>query len=134
MLTGRTGEIDLTVDTQNLYREESITDLKAASIRRLIPITENGDVDETREMIFMGSIQVMTPGGTLPVQGELKAGTLKEAIAKFPDAMQHALNDLLEEFKRLEQEAGSRIVVPQAGGVPGMGMPGGGAPGGGIIY
>ena len=33
------------VDQQNLYREESITDLRVATIRRLIPITADGTDD-----------------------------------------------------------------------------------------
>ena len=30
---------DLKVDTSNLYREDTITDLKAGSVRKLMPIT-----------------------------------------------------------------------------------------------
>ena len=37
MSNGEQGQkIDFTVDKNNLYREESITDIKVASIRRLI--------------------------------------------------------------------------------------------------
>ena len=38
MTTEEIQGIDFTVDQSNLYREEGITDLKVASIRRLIPI------------------------------------------------------------------------------------------------
>ena len=33
-----TDQIDFELDTQNLYREESYTDLKAGAIRRLMPV------------------------------------------------------------------------------------------------
>ena len=34
--------IDLTVDLNNLYREESFTDVKVAAIRRLTPVKPDG--------------------------------------------------------------------------------------------
>ena len=36
---GQDQNIEFTVDTENLYREESFTDLKVGSIRRLVPVT-----------------------------------------------------------------------------------------------
>jgi hypothetical protein len=36
-------QIDFNLDTQNLYREESYTDLKAGAIRRLIPVKADGE-------------------------------------------------------------------------------------------
>ena len=38
--------IDFTVDRNNLYREESFTDIKVAAIRRLTPVKPDGTVDE----------------------------------------------------------------------------------------
>ncbi len=32
-------QIDFKVDTASLYREDAITDLKVASIRRMVPVT-----------------------------------------------------------------------------------------------
>ena len=34
--------LDLTIDLANLYREESFTDLGAAAVRRLTPVTADG--------------------------------------------------------------------------------------------
>ncbi|WP_246804026.1 hypothetical protein [Desulfosarcina cetonica] len=56
-------QIDFTVDANNLYREEAITDLKVASIRRMIPITADGKDDSSRSPVFFGHTQVMTPQG-----------------------------------------------------------------------
>ncbi|MFP4388112.1 MAG: cytoplasmic protein, partial [Desulfococcaceae bacterium] len=85
-------DIDFTVDAQNLYREENITDVKVASIRRLIPIQSDGSDDPNREELFMGHTQLMTPSGPLPIQCSLHAKTLDEALAEFPDAMRETVN------------------------------------------
>jgi uncharacterized protein YyaL (SSP411 family) len=111
-------EIDFTVDQQNLYREEAITDLKVASIRRLVPIKADGSDDPSRGSIFMGHTQVMTPEGPLPLQGRLAANNLAEAFEVFPEAMQLALSEMvaqLEDMYRQEKEKkrdDSRIIMP----------------------
>jgi hypothetical protein len=51
----------------------------------------------------------------LPLGFELEAETLEEAIAKFPAAVQDALNQAIEEAQQMRREAQSRIVVPEAG-------------------
>jgi len=111
-------DIDFTVDQGNLYREEAITDLKVASIRRLVPIKADGTDDTARSPIFMGHAQVMTPEGPLPLQGRLAANNLAEAFEVFPNAMQQALSEMvrqLQEMYRQEKEKkrdDSRIIVP----------------------
>ena len=45
---------EITVDQNNLYREESFTDLKVASIRRLTPIKADGSDDSSRPALFVG--------------------------------------------------------------------------------
>lgn len=111
-------QIDFTVDKDNLYREESISDLKVASIRRLVPITADGSEDTGRTPIFMGHTQIMTPEGPLPLQARLEANTLSEAYEVFPKAMQAALDEMIHQIQamqRKEQEKKideSRIIVP----------------------
>ena len=46
---------------------------------------------------------------------EIEAASLEEAIAKFPQAVQEALNQAIEEAREYRREAQSRIVVPEAG-------------------
>ena len=110
--------IDFTVDKENFYREESITDLKVASIRRLVPVKADGTEDTSRSPIFFGHTQLMTPEGPLPVQGRLMANTLNEAFSEFPSAMKKALDDMvarIQEMQRKQQEQkrdDSRIIVP----------------------
>jgi hypothetical protein len=112
-------DIDFTVDENNLFREEAITDLKVASIRRMVPIKPDGSEDSSRAPLFMGHSQIMTPEGPLPLQARLQANTLAEAYDVFPEAMQQALSEMikqLEELYRQENEKkkdDSRIIVPR---------------------
>lgn len=112
-------DIDFTVDKENLYREESITDLKVASIRQLVPIKADGSADGSRTPIFMGHTQLMTPEGPLPVQSRLKANNLDEAFEEFPGAMQTALAEMMERLQEMQRQQtqtqkqdDSRIIIP----------------------
>ena len=115
-------EINFNVDKKNLYREESITDLKVASIRRLTPVKVDGTEDSTRQTLFIGQTQLMSPEGPLPIQSELAASTIEEAIDAFPNAMQRALNEVVEKIKKMQAQQkqqsqsgrgdDSRIIVP----------------------
>ena len=59
---------EIKINTDNLYKEESFTDLTFATIRRLTPVKIDGSVDESRETIFTGMTQLMSPNGPIPVQ------------------------------------------------------------------
>lgn len=126
----------LKVDAEGLYQEDSFTDRRVGSIQRLTPVTANGDTDASRPVLYLGSTQVMTPVGALPLNFELDAASLEEAVAAFPAAAQEALEQTMEQLKEMQREQASRIMTPEQmasmGGMPGGGNPGGGAPGGGI--
>ena len=125
------------VDQQNLYREESITDLRVATIRRLIPINTDGTDDISRPVQYIGSTQIISQMGPLPISAPIEAASLQEAIEKFPQAIKDAVDQMVEEAKEYRRQESSRIVVPgtMPGGVPGQGgIPGSGSPpSGGII-
>lgn len=104
--------MDLTVDQGNLYLEESFTDLNLASIRRLTPVKPNGLKDKSRKPIFVGHTQLMTPQGPLPIQCKLEAKNLKEAMEAFPEAMVKAIEEMLEQVKKIQEKDESRIIVP----------------------
>lgn len=117
---------DIQVDTQNLYREEIITDLRVASIRKMVPIKPDGSDDPSRESIFTGQTTLMSQGGPLPVQCQLDAKTLEEAAAAFPQGIQEAVEKLVEEAREMQRREASRIVVPNE--MPGnLRGPGGGS-------
>jgi len=126
---------NLKVDTANLYREEVYTDLGVATIRRLMPIKADGSADSQRDCIFTAQTNIMTPAGLLPVQCEIDAKTLQEAIEKFPGAIKRAIEDMMAEIDEFRRQQASRIVVAQPGQIPAA-APGRPAPGkekGGII-
>ena len=111
-----TDQIDFNLDAQNLYREESYTDLKAGAIRRLVPVKTDGSVDKARTEIFVGTTQLLTPEGPLPVQARLMVNNLQEALEAFPEAMRQATHEMivqLEEMqKKYKNQEDSRIIVP----------------------
>jgi len=55
---------------------------------------------------------LLTPAGVLPLGFEIDAGTLEEALKKFPDGVKVALEQAIDEARELRREAASRIVVP----------------------
>lgn len=111
-----TDQIDFTLDPQNLYREESYTDLKAGAIRRLLPVLADGSPDGTRSEIFVGSSQLLTPEGPLPIQARLPANNFQEALEAFPEAMRRATNEMISQLEELQknyqEKDDSRIIVP----------------------
>jgi hypothetical protein len=118
---------DIQLDANSLYREEVLTDRKAGTLRRLVPVTASGADDPSRPVLYAGQTQLLTPGGVLPLMFEIDASSLGEAIAKFPEAVKDALEDAIEEARELRREAASRIVVPEVGGGPAAFPPPGGS-------
>ncbi|MBR6021219.1 MAG: hypothetical protein IK066_02230 [Kiritimatiellae bacterium] len=112
---------DITMDAGNLYREETYTDLKGGTMRKLMPVRADGTDDPSRPALFTASTQVMTPGGILPLSGEVEGATdLAGAVAGFGAAIRQGLKDLREEMQALQRERASQIVVPGRD-VPGPG-------------
>jgi hypothetical protein len=110
---------DIQVDKDNLYREEVFTDLRVASIRKLVPIKADGSDDSSREARFVGETQLMSARGPLPIQCPIEAPTLSDAIDAFPEAVQKAVDQMIEEAREMQRQEASRIVVP--GQPPGAG-------------
>ena len=123
---------DIQVDAENLYREETFTDLRIATLRRLTPILSDGSEDSSRSVRFIGETQLMSARGLLPVSAPIDAPTLDEAIAQFPEAINQAVERLIEEARELQRQEASRIVVPGQGPMGPMGPGGPGGPGGKI--
>jgi len=112
---------EIRFDTNSLYREEVFTDRTAGTIRRLTPVLVNGDPDLSRPVLYSGQTQLLTPGGVLPLGFEIEATSLDDAIGQFPAAVRQALEQAIEEAREMRREASSRIVVPDAGGLGGLG-------------
>ena len=116
---------EIQMDTANLYREEVFTDNTVGTLRRMVPVTANGEIDNSRATQYVGSTQVMTNAGPLPLSFEIEASTLTEAAAAFGDAAKEAFEKTMEELREMQRQQASSIVVPQGGVGPGGGMPGG---------
>lgn len=121
-----TSAAEISVDTDNLHREEVFTDLHAASIRRLTPVQADGSADSGRDVLYIGETNLMTQMGPLPVQFPIEAKSLGDAFNQFAEGVKQAVERLNERAKEMVREESSRIVVPGAA-PPGPG--GAGAPG-----
>ena len=118
---------EVQLDPTSLYREEIFTDRRAGTIRRLTPVTAEGENDSTRFVLYSGQTQLLTPAGVLPLVFEIEAATLEEALQKFPEGVKVALEQAIDEAREMRREAASRIVVPEVGaGAIGPGPSGGG--------
>ena len=125
---------DPKMDSASLYREEIVTDRKVGTIRMLTPLKKDGSTDTSRPVVYIGEAQLMTNVGTLPINFELEAQTLEEAVNGFADAAKEAVERTMKDLQELRRQQASSIVVPQGGmgGLGGMG-PGGAVPPGGKI-
>ena len=121
---------DVKLDAAGMYREEVYTDRRAGTVRKLTPVTIDGNVDNTRHVLFSGQTQLLTPAGVLPLVFEIDAQTLEEALQKFPEGVKGALEQAIDEAREMRREQASRIVVPEVGGA---GLGPGPAAGGGKI-
>jgi hypothetical protein len=117
---------EIKMDASALYREEVFTDNAVGTLRRLTPVTPGGEPDSTRSQQFIGSTQVLTNAGPLPLSFEIEAESLAAAAAAFGDAAKGAFEKTMKELKEMQRQQASSIVVPGAGGGPmGGGMGGG---------
>ncbi|MDH5434495.1 MAG: hypothetical protein OEY19_11170 [Gammaproteobacteria bacterium] len=102
----------ISLDPNTLVKEEVFTDQKVGTIRKLIPVNIDGDVDTSRSAVFLGQTQVMTPAGALPLNFELEGDDLKTAIDSFAVKAQEAMEKTLKEIQEYQRNQASKIVVP----------------------
>ena len=126
---------NLKMERDRLYLEEVITDLASGAIRRMTPLKADGTPDASRPTLYMGQAQVLSAMGPLPIQFELDANNLEEAIEMFGPEAEQAVRRMVDELRELQREQASQIVVPASGAMPGGGgpMPGSGSVRGGRI-
>lgn len=113
MSNGEPKITDIKVNRDNLYKEESFTDLSFATIRRLTPVKIDGTADESREAIFTGMTQLMSPNGPIPVQCLIEGvKTLSEAAEKLPEAIEKTVQAMIAEAEEMRRQEASKIVIP----------------------
>ncbi|MBW2099237.1 MAG: hypothetical protein JRG68_00465 [Deltaproteobacteria bacterium] len=108
-------DIDFNLNGKDLYKEESYTDLKVGAIRSLTPVNQDGSLDESRDPIFMGQTQLMSPNGPLPVSCMIDAKSMSVAIEKFPEAIKQEVEGLIAKAQEAKEKESSRIIVPGQG-------------------
>ena len=119
-------DMNISMDPDNLYKEEMYTDRKMGTIRILTPVQSDGSTDSAREVVYIGQAQLMTPMGALPLAFEIEAKSLADAISHYPAEAKKAVDNTMSELQELRRQQASSIVIPEAGG-------GGLPPGGGKI-
>lgn len=129
MADERNAEPDM--DAAALYHEENFTDRKIGAIRRLTPVKIDGSVDGSRPVLFLGQAEIMTNMGPVPINFEIEATSLGDAVAGFGTAAAQAIERTVQQIQEMRRQQASQLVVPQ-GGMPNLG-PGGPRGGGGKI-
>jgi hypothetical protein len=114
---------NIEMDADALYVEDNFTDRRVGSLQRLRPVTRDGTPDADRPVLFVGQTQVLTPAGALPLNFEIEAATLEEAVQQFGEHARQALNQTMQRLEEMRREQASSLIVPGAGGPSG---PGGG--------
>jgi hypothetical protein len=107
---------EIRMNAGGMYREETFTDNAVGTLRRLTPVTSGGETDNTRATQYIGSTQVMTQAGPLPLSFAIEADSLTEAIAAFGESAMAAFAKTMEELREMQRQQASSIVVPGAGG------------------
>lgn len=110
---------DIRMNADSLYREEVITDRRVGTIHRMIPVKKSGEDDDSRQVLWVGQAQMMTPAGALPLHFEIEASCLEEAVEKFGDGAQKAAEETMERLKEMRREQASSILTPESGGYGG---------------
>jgi len=120
------------MDGASLYREDIYTDRAAGTIRVLTPVTRDGGPDQTRPTVYVGEAQILTNMGPLPINFEIDAKTLGEAVQKYGDAAKDGVERAVRELQELRRQASSSILVPGSSAGLAGGLPPGGVAGGKI--
>lgn len=122
----------IALDNDSLYREETVSDGKSGSIRKMIPVTMTGEDDSKRTTRYEGFTTLMTPAGSLPIHFDLEADNLPAALAAFPAAAKAEIERTMNELREIQRQSASSLYVPGQGGDYGGGGPAGGQGGGRI--
>ncbi len=123
------GNAEIKMNPDTLFREEVFTDRKTGSLKVLTPVDKEGNYDKARETLFVGEAQLMTPMGAMPLAFQIDAKSLGEAAELFSAAAQVAVDKAAKELQELRREAASSIVIPEgmaSGNPAGAGMLGSG--------
>ncbi len=106
---------DMQMDVTSLYREETYTDRKLGVIRRMTPVTATGEVDTSRPVLYLGQAEIMSSMGPVPINFEIPAASLAEAVSGFAAAAQQGIEHTMQQINEMRRQQASQLVV-----APGM--------------
>ena len=107
-----TGAPEIKMNAEDLYQEDVFTDQKVGTIRRMTPVTPEGVVDQSRSVLYFGGTQMMTPGGPLPLNFEIKGDNLTEVVNNFGEAANKAREETMADLQEMRRQQASQIVMP----------------------
>lgn len=105
-------QLELRMDPNVLYREETYTDRRIGIIRVMTPVKTDGSMDLGRKVLYVGEAQLLSPVGALPITFEIEAISLGDAAEKFADGAKVAVERAIRELQDLRREQSSNIVIP----------------------
>jgi hypothetical protein len=118
-------QAEMEMDVTTLYREDTFTDRKLGVIRCMTPVTAAGIQDATRPVLYLGQAEIMTNMGAVPINFEIPAATLGEAVAGFAATAQQAVERTLQQIQEMRRQQASQLVVaPGMAGLKEGPMPG----------
>ena len=109
---------DIQIDKTNLFREENYTDRKVGALKVLTPVKADGSPDPDRQAQYVGTTNVMTQMGPVPIDAPIAADNLEGAIEKFPEAVNEAVEGMVQRAREMQREEANKIVMPGMGGPP----------------
>ena len=71
----------------------------------------DGTTDAKRPVVYMGEAQIMTGAGPLPINFEIEAKTLTEAVDQFGPAAKEAIERTVRELQELRRQAASSRIL-----------------------
>jgi len=113
---------EIALKADDMYRDEVFSDLRVGSVRRFTPVTSEGEKDDSRKVIYHGQTSLQSPAGPIPLNFELEAKSLNEAIEAFPKAAQAEAERVMKEIEEMQRQqqaqqgggdgGGGRIQMP----------------------
>ena len=109
-------------NASDLYIEETFTDRKVGTIRRLTPVNDQGEPDPSRPAVYSGMAQVMTAAGPIPLNFDIPGENLAEVCGNFSACAQQAVEEMAQRLEEMRRDQASQIVVPGQGPQGGSGI------------
>ncbi len=99
-----------TINKDNLYLEETFTDLENGVIKRFTPLGEHSQ-DKVK---YVAMATIMTIRGPMPINAPMAddVNSLDEACQKFRETVDAYIQELVKQAQEMEREQRSRIITP----------------------